>query len=301
MQTKRPLLGSATNSLVLLVSINALIFIALKFIWIVYYFNHPGKPALANSLFDTEILHWFTIDSQSSVFLHRPWTLLTYMVSHYSVFALIANMLWLWAYGFILQDLTGNGKLIPLYLYGGIIGMIVFLAAANFIPAFAIVGSTTLLGAGPAVMAVAVATTTLAPQYRVFRMINGGIPLWVITLIFVLINFATIGSSGGSIALAHLAAAAIGFVFMKQLQRGKDWSKWMVNLAEGIDNLFNPEKKASSENTRDQLFYKAGVKPYTKKAGVTQQRIDRLLDKINETGYDSLSQEEKDFLTKVGQ
>ena len=66
-------------------------------------------------------------------------------------------------------------------------------------------------------MAVAVATTSLAPDYRLFPMINGGIPLWVLTVIYVAIDFATLAGSSGGYAIAHLAGGAIGFIFVQSL------------------------------------------------------------------------------------
>ena len=59
---------------------------------------------------------------------------LTYMFSDtgYNLIRIISNMLWLWAFGFILQEMTGNDKLIPIYIYGGVFGGIVFIAANYF-------------------------------------------------------------------------------------------------------------------------------------------------------------------------
>jgi len=68
-------------------------------------------------------------------------------------------------------------------------------------------------------MAIAVATTTLAPDYRLFPLINGGIPLWVLTMIFVAIDYASVAGSNGGYAIAHLAGAIMGFFFIYQLRR----------------------------------------------------------------------------------
>ncbi|WP_315819500.1 hypothetical protein [Paraflavitalea speifideaquila] len=51
-------------------------------------------------------------------------------------------------------------------------------------------------------------------------MINGGIPLWVLTLVFVVLDFAMITGSNTGGHLAHLAGAATGFIFVYQLRRG---------------------------------------------------------------------------------
>ena len=76
------------------------------------------------------------------------------------------------------------------------------------------IGSTYFEGANASIMAVAIATTALAPDYRIFRMLNGGIPLWVLTILYVIIDFAGIGKGAPAIHLAHLAGGLVGFFFI---------------------------------------------------------------------------------------
>jgi len=154
-----------------------------------------------------------------------------------------------------------------------------------------------LLGSGPSLMAIAVAATVLAPKFKVFPMIN--LPLWVLTLVFILLRIGTVGSGNLSQAVALIAGGAMGFVFVWQLQKGNDWGQWMTNAVQWADNLFNPSKKHLKNPVKKQLFYKASQKPYEKKPVITQQRIDDLLDKINYKGYHSLTEEEKEFLKKA--
>ena len=61
-------------------------------------------------------------------------------------------------------------------------------------------------------MAVAVATTLVAPDYRIFPMINGGIPLWVLTMVYALVDFASITYGEPAIYISHIAGAGIGFM-----------------------------------------------------------------------------------------
>ncbi|HZI00568.1 MAG TPA: DUF6576 domain-containing protein, partial [Flavisolibacter sp.] len=74
---------------------------------------------------------------------------------------------------------------------------------------------------------------------------------------------------------------------------------WINNFFDWVNNLFNPDKPKKGKVVKSQLFYKATVKPFTKTPLVTQQRIDELLDKINQKGYQSLSEEEKEFLKRA--
>lgn len=297
MTNRKILLGQDNNALVLLFAVNALVFVFINFIKIIYYLSD-----IPVEFFYRQILNWFTLPAQMDVLVSRPWTIFVYMFTHHSIWHLISTSLWLWCFGYILQDLAGNNKLIPVYIYGGLVGGIVFLLANNLVPVLERNIATTepMLGAGAAVMAVAVATTTLAPDYRIFPLINGGIPLWVLTAIFVAIDFATLSGANGGIAAAHLSAGAIGYFFIRQLRRGSDWGAWMNNLVDWFNDLFNPEKKHRKSSAKDKLHYNAGKKPYEKISNITQQKLDAILDKINQQGYQFLTEEEKEFLKRAG-
>lgn len=296
------LLGQDNNALVWLIVINAVVFVIINFIKIVYFLAYDtNMEAMQN--FHLQVLDWFSLHASIGKLAFRPWTLLSFMFTHEGVWQLIGTLLWLWGFGYILQDLTGNSKLIPIYVYGGVAGGLFYILTANLIPQYSAVVSEALplIGGGASVMAVAVGTTTLAPGYRIFPMLNGGIPLWVLTLIFVAIDYATVASSSGSYAIAHLAGAAIGFIFIRQMQAGRDWGKWMINFYDWLINLFNPEKKYSKKPFRQQQFYKTTKKPFEKVPRLTQQKLDEILDKISQEGYESLSEEEKSFLKKASQ
>ena len=291
-------LGEDNNALTWLIIINAVIFVLLNFIKVIYLFGDGGADN-AQQAFHREIFTWFALPANFDKLISRPWTFLSYMFSHEDVWNLISSLLWLWCFGYILQDLTGNDKLFPIYFLGGVAGSLFFLAAANFIPALSVIASSSMIGAGASVMAVAVATTTLTPGYRIFPLLNGGIPLWVLTCIFIAIDFGTIATINGATATAHLAGGLTGFIFIKQLNRGKDMGLWMHKFAAWITNLFNPEERHYTKAGKNELFYKATKKPFTKIPNITQQRIDDLLDKINTEGYQSLTDDEKIFLKKA--
>ncbi len=293
---RKILLGQDNNALVLLFAINALVFVLINFLKIIYFLSD-----IPLEFFYKQILNWFTLPAAVDTIAVKPWTILTHMFTHHSIWHLLSSVLWLWCFGFILQDLAGNNKLIPVYLYGGFVGAVFFVLINNLFPVLErnIAITEPMLGAGSAVMAVAVATTTLAPDYRLFPLINGGIPLWVVTLIFVAIDFATLASGNAGIGAGHLAAGAMGYVFVQQLRKGNDLSSWMLNLVNWLDDLFNPEKKIKNTPPKDRLHYQTEKKPYEKVSTVTQQKLDAILDKINQKGYSFLTNEEKDFLKRA--
>ena len=292
-------IGQDGNALTLLIAINLVVFVLLAFIKIIYFFSLGDAGVAA---FDNDIFHWVALPASLDTFITRPWTLLTHMFVHSteSVWHILANMLWLWAFGYILQDLTGNRKLVPIFLYGALAGAIAYMAAYNLItPLKAALRYSYAVGASAGIMAIAIATTTLAPGFRIFPMLNGGIPLWVITILYLIIDLATIPYSNPGGHIAHISGAAMGFLFMRMMQQGKDWSVWMNNFFDWVNNLFNPDKPKKGKVVKSQLFYKARVQPFTKTPLITQQRVDDILDKINQKGYGSLTDDEKEVLKRA--
>ena len=251
----------------------------------------------------SNIFKWFILPAEVDKILDRPWTIITYMFMHEGVFHMLGNVLWLWAFGYILQDLAGNNKLVPLFLYGGIAGAFLFVVTNNIFPVLsAQIDGRTLQGASAGVMAIAIATTALAPDYRIFPMLNGGIPLWVLTIIFVIIDFASIPSENGGGHIAHIGGAVMGLIFILQLKRGNDWSAWMNRFFNWVTNLFNPEKKEWKKTAKKEYFYKTkGTQPFKKVSNITQKRIDEILDKINLQGYRFLTDEEKEILKRASE
>ena len=295
---KRLTLGQDGNALVALITINIIFFLLLLVIQVVYFFFQAER-----AVFDAQVIQYFQLPAQLVKLSERPWTFLSYMFTHTSVIQMLSNMLWLWAFGFILQELTGNKKLIPIYIYGGLAGALVFIISNYSIPPLRpFVGTANLIGGNAATMAVAMATTVLAPDFRFFKNLNGGIPIWVLTLVYVLIDFAGVASFGAAHSLSHLAGAFAGFIFIYLLQKGKDGSIWMNSFYDWFMNLFNPNKPTAKNKIKEKVFYNSpGRAPFKKSSNITQQRVDEILDKINQKGYHFLTDEEKNILKRAAE
>ena len=293
---KKMALGQDGNALVQLVVINAVVFVILKFIFVVYTLNSLNPGA-----YQTNVISWVFLPGSLDKLSSRPWTVLTYMFSDQHVFRFIGNLFWLWAFGYILQDLTGNRKLVPIYLYGGVAGAIFFLLAHGILPKLQIQAPVAqLAGANASIIALAVAVMTVAPQYRIFPMINGGIPLWILGVLYLIVNFSTLPTGDLGAYLANLAGGGAGFFFIYLLRRGHDGSIWMNQVFDWFNDLFNPDKKRKARSPKDEFYYKvSGTQPFKKIPNVTQQRIDEILDKINQQGYRFLTDEEKEILKRA--
>jgi len=265
--------GSKIN---LLIGINVIVFLLI---------NIPDT--LAKFFFQTPLIGFYAneylqLPSNLSILLKHFWTPVSYMFMHGGWLHILFNMLWLYWFGQIFEEYLGKNRTVGLYLMGGLCGAFLFLLCYNTLPIFAH-ADTSLVGASAGVMAIIIATATLLPDYSLSLFLIGPVKLKWIALFFVLIDFfGIIGpNSGGEIA--HLGGALIGFTYIKQLQKGNDW------IAK-IGSIFKakPKLKVVSNNS----FGKSDRKP-------RQEEIDIILDKISQSGYDSLSKQEKEVLFRA--
>ncbi|HTK20965.1 MAG TPA: rhomboid family intramembrane serine protease [Mucilaginibacter sp.] len=212
------------------------------------------------------------------------WTPFTYMFMHAGIFHILFNMLWLYWFGQIFEEYLGNKRTIGLYLLGGLTGAIFFVAAYNIFPFFADeLSRSTVVGASASVMAIIVATATLLPDYSLNLILLGPIKLKWIALFYVIIDFLSIAGPNAGGEFAHLGGALFGFIYIKQLQRGHDWIG-------GIAGIF--KKKSKMKVVSRNSDRNASGKP-------RQDEIDRILDKITESGYESLNKQEKEILARA--
>jgi membrane associated rhomboid family serine protease len=291
--------GNRINPLVILLAINMIIFVTLAFFKALVYLRFPEGGAV-NGFFDNNILSWFAL-SNKPIVVTRPWTIFTYAFVHLGVWNLFANMLWLWAFGYVLIDLTGTRNVAPIYIYGAVMSAMAFILCTNILPVSNIQSDSHLyFGAGASVMAIALAATTVSPNYKILPMLGGGIPVWFITLLFVSIDLATIPLNNPSIHISHITGGITGFLIIFLLKRGYDMCAWMNNFYDWSMNLFNPDKPARKQNFKNTLFCNSSSVPYKSQSKITQQKIDDILDKINREGVNKLSLEEKEFLQRVG-
>jgi membrane associated rhomboid family serine protease len=216
----------------------------------------------------------------------RFWTPFTYMLMHSGILHIFFNMLWLYWIGQIFEEYLGNKRTIGLYILGGLSGALFFVLAYNFIPAFSQSGAlpgVTVVGASASVMAIIIATATLLPDYTISMMFIGPVKLKWIAIFYVILDFLLIAGPNGGGEIAHLGGALFGFIYVKQLKRGHDWIGGITGIFKSKSNL-----KVTSKNS--------DRNPNSKPR---QEEIDRILDKISQTGYDSLNKQEKEILFRA--
>jgi hypothetical protein len=206
------------------------------------------------------------------------------MFMHAGFFHILFNMLWLYWLGQIFEEYLGNKRTIGLYILGGLSGALFYLLAYNFLPAFAGAAyGSTVVGASASVMAIIIATATLLPDYSISLMFIGPVKLKWIAIIYVIVDFISIVGPNAGGEVAHIGGALFGFIYIKQLQRGNDW----IGAIRGIFKSRTKLKVASKNSDRN-----SNSKP-------RQEEIDRILDKISQTGYESLNKQEKEILFRA--
>ena len=239
-------------------------------------------------------LQYFQLPAWFSQFVKQPWSLFSYMFLHAGILHLLFNMLWLYWFGRMFLSLFSARHFRGLYLLGGICGGLLYMLAFNLFPYFnQFLYGSVLVGASASVLAVVVATAFRIPEYRVNFMFVGAVRLKYVALFVVLIDllFVTSGNGGGHIA--HLGGALAGWWFASSLEKGKDVTRWINNCLDTLSSGFQfkntpkkPKMKVNKGGKADDYDYNARKKQQS-------EEIDRILEKLKQSGYGSLTTEEK--------
>lgn len=242
---------------------------------------------------DSSWLGWFfMVPSNWSSFLHHPWTILTYMFSHTGFVHLICNVLMLYWFGQLFMTFFNQRDLVGVYVLGGLAGGLIYLLAFNFIPYYVQQGSNFLLGASASVMAIVVSTAVISPDYRVRIPLIGSVKIEWIAVATVLISLLSITSANAGGELAHLGGALAGYLFAKAYKKNKNIVGWINAFLDKLINLFKkrPSMNVSYENPSSA---RETDEEYNARKKQKNDEIDRILDKIKQSGYDSLTSDER--------
>ncbi|KAB2815332.1 MAG: rhomboid family intramembrane serine protease [Paludibacter sp.] len=274
------------SALTRLIYINLGLFLLIRITNVFYFLSGTEFP----------ILDWLALPADFGMLASRPWTLITYMFLHFDFLHILFNLLWLYWMGQIFLNYFNQGKLVTIYLLGGISGGLFYVAGYNSFPVFSqIVVDSRLLGASASVIAIVTALAVHAPNHILHLMFIGPVKMKYIALFSVLLYVIGISSTNAGGNLAHLGGAFWGMLYVLQLRRGIDLGKWMTQLFGGIKKGFapKPKVKVSYRKPTDDIEYNR-IKNQNK------IRMNEILDKISKSGYDSLSKEEKEILFRMG-
>ena len=272
------------NNLSILILLNLVVFVHVLTVNLGFFFVGKTFDAAA----------WLGVSSNFTVLAHRPWTVLTYMFVHSSFLHILFNLLVLYWFGKMFLEYLSQRQLLGVYILGGLAGALVFIGAYNIIPVFATVKNVAFaIGASASIMAIVFAIAVLVPNLPVRLAFLGQIKLKYLAIIIVAIDLLSIpfGNAGGH--FAHLGGALMGCIFAICYSKGTDITIFLSRFFTWVGNLFKSEAKAKSSINRHRAETDA---EYNMRKAREQREIDKILDKVKESGYSSLTKEEKEKL-----
>jgi membrane associated rhomboid family serine protease len=259
------------NKLTLLIIINVSLFFIIN---------------ISSSLFNSDVLiNNLALPLSISQFIHKPWTLFTYMFSHKDLGHIFYNLLLLYFSAQTFLNFLSEKKLMFIYMFSGLFGGLILLLLSFFLPnkfEYSI-----LIGASASVLGVVTSLAMYIPNLPVslFGIIEMRYKYYALLIFAVstIIDFNI--NTGGKIS--HFGGAIFGLVFGYLLKNGTDLSDF---------SYFKSQKKSVLKVVH------SNTNSTQKPNDISNQKtIDALLDKISKSGYDSLSKNEKELLFKLSQ
>ena len=253
-----------------IIFVNVILFVLPLVVFVFFYLFKIPK---------INLYYYFELLPNISGLLFRPWSLITYGFIHASIGHLFWNMILFYYFSTLFLNLFKGDSLIALFCLGIITGGGLFVFSYSFFPVFGGVNSS-LIGSSAGVISVVIFMCTYSPN-STLRILFFNVKLIYVGIILVIFDLAQlpISNSGGHIA--HLGGALFGFFAGAKMKKGYNIFKYLKTT---LPQKNNKQRRVSiKENFRND----------------NQKKIDRILDKINESGFDSLTSEEKKALNEA--
>lgn len=241
-------------------------------------------------------LSWLELPASFQRFAIQPWSMLTYMFMHAGLMHILFNMLWLYWFGQMFLQFFSARHLRGVYLLGGIGGGLLYMTAYNVFPYFQyMIEGSYLLGASASVLAIVAATAYRAPNHPIQLLLLGTVKLKYLALVAIGMDLLFITSDNAGGHIAHLGGALAGLWFAASLSKGRDLTSWLNRAWDALVRLFSPHPRKPKMrvrygNARQQDY------DYNARRRAQSAEIDRILDKLKKSGYESLTAEEKKTL-----
>jgi len=271
------------NVVTWLLVVNVAVFVVQTFL---FYNPDPGSNSLALSL--------------EAVGKWHLWTFVTYQFSHASLLHLLGNMIGLYFLGGMLLNLVGPKHLLYIYFLGGIAGGVLQLLFSLMIGQ-----DPAIIGASASVLAIVLAVATLIPhqsiQLLLFFIIPVKMTMRQIALLVIALNALTVvyqlvaaPSDGvGTAAMAHFGGIGLGWAYVRY---------WLPSANERLRGKSRKKQKPRKKGFGIKILREGDPEPSSKgsdaKYPFVAKDVDAVLDKINEQGFQSLSDEERRLLER---
>ena len=302
---------SQPKALRMLLSVNVVVYL----LWQVLFIHFEPTQRF--------FLSHLALNPSLSNIVTQPWQLITYAFLHLEpglggLLHILFNMMWMMWIGKDYEALYGPGRIIGIYVYGAVGGALLTILLHAVFPGVAVFGGI-VHGASGAVLGLMALVAIHLPEQRIGLMFIG-----VVRLIHVVIGFLALDilflSAGGTSVSAHMGGVLAGFISGKLILSGVNATSWGNVIFSSGPSQSSPDagvmqriehwlatrknKDRSGFNAHNTSTPKARIYPMNVQDRHPEEKkghdIDRILDKISETGYDSLSKAEKEALLKEG-
>lgn len=246
--------------------------------------------------------------------LLEPWQLITYSFLHLSpgfggLLHILFNMLWMMWIGREFEQMQGPHKMLALYVTGGVGGALLTVVLHAIFPGVTPFGGI-VHGASGSVLGIMTGIAIQYPQKSIALMFIGVVRLIHVVFGFLFLDILFLAGGGTSVS-AHLGGVLAGFIWAKAALAGIDLSGWArifypargASSRDGIlhrlENMFEHRKQKNQGSTSTPHLRKVNVDDHSRETFTrtfVEKDVDEILDKISETGYDSLTTKEKKIL-----
>ncbi len=254
----------------------------------------------------------------------QVWQLLTYMFLHSGFTHILFNMFALWMFGVVIENVWGPKKFLFYYISCGV-GAGIMQEIAQFFSFYFTISAQdptigfgelfaighqlstqlngwTTIGASGAVYAILLAFGMIFPNERIF-IFPLPIPIkakWFVMFYVAIELFSAMSSSGDNVAhMAHLGGMLFGYLMIRYWNNHptagygrSNGRQFFDRLKENFEKRSQPKMKVHKGGTND----REDDWEFNARKKQNQEEIDRILDKIRRSGYDSLTKEEKQKL-----
>lgn len=285
------------NVLYRLIFVNVAIFVALGLLFVIMRLFTGGVTlGSLKAIFSEKVLKYLMVPSIPEELLVRPWTVITYMFTHFNLWHVLFNMLVLYWFGRIFMQYLTARQMLSTYIIGGLAGALLYILFINSFPGLQEHLGSSMLGASAAIMAIVIAIAVYVPNYTIYMLFLGPVRLKYVALAFIVIDILMIASDNAGGNIAHLGGAIYGYIFIIRLRKGQDIGNWLNIFFDKITLLFKPRPRL---NVTYRKAKRVSDADYNRKKIEEQREIDRILDKIAKAGYESLTKKEKETLFKM--
>lgn len=224
------------------------------------------------------------------------WQLVTYQFMHGNFMHILFNMFMLWMFGLEIENFWGSKKFLIYYLVCGVgAGLMQILLAPVFT---GLAGPT--VGASGAIYGVLIAFAMLFPDRYIFLWFLIPVKAKYLIVFFIVLEFLSLGNMDLIARFAHLGGALVGFIYIMldskvDIKFKRMFSSFRSSSGGSGTGQFRRKPKQNRSYVEDAEFYEIDSRKKSS-VEVSQEEIDRILDKISQSGYQNLTEKEKKIL-----